>query len=118
MSVEVEEEQLEQTEPPRDPLLAGLLAEFEDVDSVMRAARHVRDEGFTRWDVHSPFPVHGMDEAMGIKQTILPWLVLVGGVVGAISGLALQWYTNGISYPFYTSGKPILSIPAWIPVTF
>jgi hypothetical protein len=118
MSVEVQEPLFEEAELPREPLLAGLLAEFEDVDSVIAAARRVHDEGYTRWDVHTPFPVHGMDAAMGIKPTILPWLVLVAGVIGAITGLAMQWYTNAISYPFFTSGKPLVSIPAWIPVTF
>src|SRR4051794_40084609 len=118
MSVEVQEPLFEDAELPRDPLLAGLLAEFEDVDGVLNAAQHVRDAGYTRWDVHTPFPVHGMDQAMGIKPTLLPWLVLVAGVTGAVTGLAMQWYTNGISYPFWTSGKPVLSIPAWIPVTF
>ncbi len=64
------------------PVLAGYLAEFEDVDSIMSAARTVREAGFRRWDVHSPFPVHGIDEAMGIRPTILPWLVLCGGIFG------------------------------------
>lgn len=116
MPVELDEQS--QAQVPREPVLAGLLAEFADVDSVIRAAQFVRDAGFTRWDVHTPFPVHGMDQAMGIRPTILPWLVLGGGVAGAISGLALQWFANAFDYPFVTSGKPILSLPAWIPVTF
>ncbi len=99
-------------------MLAGLLAEFKDVDSVISAAMRVRDAGFRRWDVHTPFPVHGMDQAMGIRPTILPWLVLGGGLTGLLSGLALQWFTNGIDYPFFVSGKPILSAPTWVPVIF
>lgn len=117
MSVEVTE-QPSQTQPPRQPALAGLLAEFEDVDSVLHAARHLRDAGYSRWDVHSPFPVHGMDEAMGIRPTILPWLVLGAGLTGLLTGIGLQWYTNGIDYPFITSGKPVLSGPTWVPVIF
>jgi hypothetical protein len=117
MSVETEE-QLEQTEAPRAPKLAGLLAEFVDVDSVMHAAQHVRDAGFSRWDVHTPFPVHGMDQAMGIRATILPVLVFIGGLSGASLGLWLQWYTNAWDYPFFISGKPLVSMPAWIPVIF
>lgn len=98
--------------------LAGMLAEFDNVDSVMKAARTVRDAGFKRWDVHSPFPMHGIDNAMGIRPTILPWLVLGAGLTGLIVGAVLIWYTNGFEYPFYSSGKPILSVPTWVPIMF
>jgi hypothetical protein len=117
MSVTVEQPRPQQ-KPRRAPALAGIIAEFEDVDSVMHAARHLRDEGYARWDVHSPFPVHGMDAAMGIRPTILPWLVLFGGLIGLLTGLGLQWFANAFDYPFLISGKPILSLPAWIPVVF
>jgi hypothetical protein len=102
----------------REPALAGLMAEFSDVDSVINAAEHIRDAGFFRWDVHTPFPVHGMDAAMGIRPTILPWLVLGAGLTGTVTGLVLQWYANVFDYQFFTSGKPLVSLPAWIPVTF
>jgi len=120
MSVETQEQIVQEhpAQPPRDFVLAGMLAEFPDVDSVMQAARYLRDAGFDRWDVHTPFPVHGMDEAMGIRPTILPWLVLVGGLSGVVGGLALQWFTNAFDYPLFISGKPLLSLPAWVPVTF
>mgnify|MGYP006285006831 CR=1 FL=1 len=111
------------------PELYGLLAEFEDVDAVMKAARHMRDEGFEQWDVHSPFPIHGIDEAMGIKPTILPWIVLGGGVAGCLGGLFIAWWANATSfgfvptyelrgYEFLISGKPLFSLPANIPVIF
>jgi hypothetical protein len=116
MSVEVEE-QLE-SETFRSPALAGLLAEFHDVDGVLNAARKVNEAGFHRWDVHTPFPVHGMDAAMGVRPTILPWLSLCAGIFGMSLGLFLQWYANVFDYPFYISGKPFISLPAWIPVTF
>ena len=117
MSVDVQE-QSERKQAPREPVLEGFIAEFSDVDSVLLAAATVRDAGYTRWDVHTPFPVHGMDHAMGIRPTILPWLVLGGGCAGLALGLWLQWYTNAINYPFFISGKPLISLPAWIPVTF
>jgi len=98
--------------------LIGLLAECETVDEVMRAARAVRKAGFTRWDVHSPFPIHGIDYAMGIKPTILPWLVLGMGLTGLASAILLQWYTNAFDYQFLISGKPIWSFPANVPVMF
>jgi hypothetical protein len=118
MALEVEERIDETHSLYREPALAGLLAEFQDVDSVIHAAMHVRDAGFQRWDVHTPFPVHGMDAAMGIRPTIHPWLVLVGGVIGLLSGLGLQWFTNAFDYKFMVSGKPFLSLPTWIPVCF
>jgi hypothetical protein len=101
-----------------EPVLSGYLAEFADVDSVIRAAERVRDAGFRRWDVHSPFPIHGMDEAMGIRPTILPWLVAMGGVGGLLFGLVLQWFTMAYDYPYFISGKPLFSLPAFIPVMF
>jgi hypothetical protein len=98
--------------------LIGLLAEYQTVDDILKAARAVRRAGFTRWDVHSPFPIHGIDHAMGIKPTILPWLVLGGGLTGLTTAIWLQWYCNAYDYPFLISGKPIWSFPANIPVIF
>jgi hypothetical protein len=117
MSVELQQPRPQQ-QPRRAAALAGLLAEFEDVDSILHASRHLRDAGYARWDVHSPFPVHGLDAAMGIRPTILPWLVLGAGLTGLVTGLALQWFTNLFDYPYLISGKPLVSLPAWIPVTF
>ena len=99
-------------------ILAGYLAEFDNVDSVIAAAEKVRDSGFRLWDVHSPFPIHGIDDAMGIRPTILPWLVLGGGLAGLTAGLVLQVWTMGIDYPYLISGKPLISMPAFIPVIF
>jgi hypothetical protein len=96
----------------------GVMAEFEDVTSVVAAAKTVRDAGFTQWDVHSPFPIHGIDKAMGVKPTILPWLVLGGGLTGLCGGLLLSWWTNAVNYPYLISGKPQWSFAANIPVIF
>jgi len=98
--------------------LVGLLAEYDNVDRILNAARAVRRAGFTRWDVHSPFPIHGIDYAMGIRPTILPWVVLGGGLTGLFGGIWLQWYCNAYDYPFMISGKPFWSFPANIPVIF
>lgn len=98
--------------------LVAVIAEFDSVDSVMAAAEKIRDAGYKKWDVHSPFPIHGIDEAMGIKPTILPWIVLGGGITGCIGGLGLAWFTNAFNYPFLTSGKPQFSLPANIPIIF
>jgi hypothetical protein len=98
--------------------LIGLLAEYPNVDQILKAARAVRRAGFLRWDVHSPFPIHGIDYAMGIKPTILPWIVLVGGITGLVTAIWLQWYCNAYDYPFLISGKPYWSFPANVPIMF
>ena len=98
--------------------LAGLAGEFTSVDAVIQAARTVRAAGYTVWDVHSPFPIHGIDPVIGIRPTMLPWLVLGGGLAGLAGGLALQVLTNAIDYPFFASGKPLVSMPTNIPVAF
>jgi mono/diheme cytochrome c family protein len=102
--------------PP--PEVVGLLAEFDGPETLKAAAARLRDEGFTRWDVHSPFPVHGMERAMGIRPTVLPWLVLGAGITGGIVALLTQWWINAVGYPFIVSGKPLFSLPANIPITF
>jgi hypothetical protein len=101
-----------------EQVLAGYLAEFENVNSVFSAAEAVRDAGYYRWDVHSPFPIHGIDEAIGIRPTILPWLVLGGGLFGLAGGVWLQWFANAHDYKFNISGKPFFSLPAFVPVIF
>jgi hypothetical protein len=98
--------------------LYGYLAEFETVDTFLEAVEKVRDAGYTKWDAHTPFVIHGLDSAMGIKPTKLPWLVVVAGATGAAVGIGLQWFTNAFDYPFMISGKPMFSLPANIPVAF
>jgi hypothetical protein len=96
----------------------GLLAEFATPQDLVRAAARVRDAGYTKWDAHTPFPVHGLDGAMGVRPTRLPYLVLAAGVVGASCGVLMQWWMNAVDYPLIISGKPFNSLPADIPVTF
>jgi hypothetical protein len=98
--------------------LVGLMARYKTVDEIMDAADRVLKAGFTRFDVHSPFPIHGIDHVMGIRPTRLPWLVLCGGLFGLFGGMWLQWYCNAYDYPLLVSGKPLWSLPANIPVIF
>jgi hypothetical protein len=98
--------------------LFGLLAEFADPNALVAACRQVRDAGFEHWDAHTPFPIHGMDEAMGIRGTQLPFLVLAGGFTGFALALLMQWWMNAVDYPFIISGKPLFGLPANIPVAF
>ncbi len=104
-------------EPPVTRLW-GYLVEFKDVESLLSAAEKLRDAGYTRWDAHTPFPVHGLNDAMGLRPTRLPWIVFLAGLAGATTGLGLQWFTNALDYPFLISGKPLFSLPANIPVMF
>ena len=96
----------------------GILAEFPTPADLYHACERVRDEGFTRWDAHSPFPVHGLDKAMGLRRSRLPWIVLVMGLTGAAIGFTLQWWVHTKAYPLVISGKPFFSWPAFIPITF
>lgn len=98
--------------------LYGILAEYHDVDSVYAAAIAVRDAGYEDFDVHSPFPMHGIDEIVGNRPTTLPWIVLAGGLFGLFGGLALTIWTMAEAYTYLVSGKPYNSLAAWIPVVF
>jgi hypothetical protein len=98
--------------------LYGYLVELDSVEALVAAAETVRDAGYTRWDAHAPFVVHGLDDAMGIRPTRLPYVVFAAGLTGAAVGIGLQWFTNAFDYPFLISGKPIFSLPANIPVAF
>jgi mono/diheme cytochrome c family protein len=110
-------------EPAPDPAaengaLYGVLAEYDTPGELVEAARKVRDAGYADFDCYSPFPVHGIDPAMGIKRTILPLLIFGGGFTGAVGGLLLQWYCNSYAWTWNISGKPVWSIPANIPIAY
>lgn len=96
----------------------GLLAEFETPQIIYTACESVRDEGFKHWDALTPFPVHGLDRAMGIPPSKVPWIVLGMAIFGMLAGFTIQWWTTAIDYPIMIAGKPFFSWPAWIPVTF
>lgn len=98
--------------------LHGLLAEYHSPAEIIAASNAVRKAGFSRWDTFTPFPVHGIDKAMGIKMTILPWIVLCAGLTGLATAILLQWWTNSYDYPWLISGKPMWSIPANVPIMF
>src|SRR5215212_9286721 len=96
----------------------GLLAEFASGEDLTKAAQVVHDSGYTRIDAYSPFPIEGLAEALGFKQTRLPLIALAGGIVGGLTGYLLQWWTMVRSYPINVGGRPLHSWPAFIPVTF
>lgn len=109
----------EKQTPHTTPVQAyGMLAEYTDEGQLIEAAKAVRDKGFTRWDSYSPFPVHGIDPAMGIKPTKLPWFTLCAALAGLTTAATMQWWMNAVDYPWIVSGKPVWSIPANIPIMF
>lgn len=96
----------------------GIMGWFETPAALHHACEALRDAGYQRFDAHTPFPVHGLEKAMGVRPTRFPWLVLTGGVVGLVSAVALAWYTQVADYPLVISGKEAWSYQAYIPVFF
>ncbi|MGH7202132.1 MAG: DUF3341 domain-containing protein [Planctomycetaceae bacterium] len=98
--------------------LYGLLAEFDDPDRLLLAARRARAEGYQRVDAYSPFPMEELADAIGFHRTRMPLVVLIGGIVGTVGGYALQYWVSVIEYPLNIGGRALHSWPAFIPVTF
>ncbi len=96
----------------------GVLAEYDTPRAVFHACEQIRDAGFRRFDAYTPFPVHGLDKAMGLGPSYLPWLVLIAGITGASLAMWLMVWTSAYDYPLNIGGKPTFSIPAFIPITF
>jgi len=87
----------------------GILAEFDTPADIMHAAEIVRDAGFRKWDVFTPFPIHGMDQAMGLKDSKVGYISFTGGVTGYTVGMLMIWWMNAVDYPIIIGGKPMFS---------
>jgi len=98
--------------------LYGIIAEFNDPQALLDGANAARERGYIDIDAFSPFPIHGLHEAVGMHKTRLPIIVLLGGIIGGCSGFFMCWYANVITYPLNIGGKPYNAWPAWIPITF
>lgn len=97
---------------------AYVLGEFEREDALLGAARALRARPGVSVDLHSPYPLHGSDEALGLRRSTVPLVALVAGLTGAVSGYLLQYYVNAVDWALDVGGRPAHSAPAFIPVTF
>ncbi len=98
--------------------IEGILAEFKNPAELLKAAEKMRDAGYKDFDCHSPFPIHGMDKAMGEKRSILGWMVGPVAFVMVIFGFLFEGWTSTIAYPLVISGKPLFSYQAYGAVAF
>lgn len=110
---------MERVGNPQAPLF-GMAAEVHSASALYHAAEKIRDAGYSRWDVYSPFPIHGMDHAMGLKKSWLSALVFFGGLSGLTIAVILTFYPSSIEYPLIVAGKPVnfFTVPAFFPVMF
>lgn len=100
------------------PGLYGLLAEFDSAEALLHAAHKVRQAGYTKTDAYSPFPIHGLAEAIGFHEHLVPKFVLVAGIAGAIAGYSLEYWTTVHGYPMNIGGRPLFAWVSFIPPAF
>ena len=97
---------------------SGMAGIWLDEHQVVAAAHKTREMGFKKFDAVTPYPVHGMEEAIGIKRSMIPWVTFIAGLIGLIAGLSLTYYTSAVNWPINVGGKPFFSLPAFIPIMF
>ena len=103
---------------PKTPSIYGLMAEFDDPTSLIAAAKRTREAGYRVYDAFSPYPIHELFDAMHCEDRRVPLFVLLGGIAGGLTGFGLQAWVSAIAYPLNVAGKPYISWPMFIPVTF
>ena len=96
----------------------GALAEFDSARAIYQACEKVRDAGFEDWDAHTPFPVHGLEKAMGLSRSKVGFVVAAFAVTGLSIALLMQWWMSAVDYAVVIAGKPYASWPAFVPITF
>src|SRR5919199_532627 len=96
----------------------GLIAEFDTADALITAARRTRSAGYERVDAYTPFPVEDLSDALGFRDYWIPVIMLLGGIVGAMTGFGLIYYGNVISYAFNIGGQPLYGWPTYVPIVF
>jgi hypothetical protein len=99
-------------------LQSGMAGIWLDEHTVVKAATKAREMGFKKFDAITPYPVHGMEEAIGIQRSGIPYVTFIAGIIGGSSGLLLTWWTSAVNWPINVGGKPFFSLPAFIPIVF
>ncbi|MEP6663795.1 MAG: DUF3341 domain-containing protein [Verrucomicrobiota bacterium] len=100
------------------PQSYGIIAQFDTPADAIAAAAKIRDAGFRKWDVYTPYPVHGMDRAMGVKSSKVGWFAFIGGVIGYTTGMVMIWWMNAYDYPILIGGKPMFSPNSAFPPSY
>jgi hypothetical protein len=95
-----------------------VLAEFANPTALVAATKRARDEGYSRFEAYTPFPVEELSETIPVRHPILPHLVLAGGIIGGLGGFSMLYYASVINYPLNIGGRPLNSWPSFIPITF
>lgn len=122
-----EEEPAAEVEPPvaaadeagaAEGDVMGMAAFFDHPHHLLYAAEEARDKKFERWDAYSPFPIHGMDQAMGLKRSWIPWVTFTAGITGTMTAAGLQFGIMGFDWPMVYGGKPFIAWPSFVPIMF
>jgi hypothetical protein len=104
--------------PIPKPPIYGLVAEFNDPETLLAATKKTVAEGYRKMEAYSPFPVEGLDETLGFQRSRVPLITLIGGIAGGVGGFFMQWFSATIHYPINIGGRPLNSWPMFIPITF
>lgn len=96
----------------------GMLAKFETPEALVAAADRAYQAGYRKMDAYTPYPVEGIDRALRLKPSPLPYLIFLGGLTGAVGGFAMQAFATVYDYPLNIGGRPLFSWPTYIPITF
>ena len=99
-------------------VIGGMAAIFTEESQVLHAALRTRESGYIKFDAISPYPIHGMEEACGIKRSTIPYVTFGAGILGLLASLGLVYYTSVMNWPINVGGKPLFSLPAFIPIIF
>ena len=94
------------------------LAKYDTTAAILHAAEKVRKAGYTKFDAHTPFPVHGLDDAMGLRDSRVGWFVFAGGLTGVSGAYLMMWWMGGVDYPLIVGGKPGFTLPSSVPIMF